>query len=262
MISLCHRCGRRNLKGKCFFLLGTLAFPVSSIIFADTDQAAESFMHGVVYELQSGTRSPSCLKWDSGRPVGMWGNSGDYGPESERVFDNGDALEVSATHETTGEKVSYHFFRSLDSCQKALRSGALAHVKSSINTPPLRTDYIGSLEEKYGSKIYYSSSVARQIVDGLNIDCRSGDGRYLPLRNVLLARLGEMSEAGLLVESRVLSRDNEVRIYDVIRWKDGVGLESKLIIEINQWGELITFGFRMEAILNACYGSYGHIWKG
>ncbi|MGH8434548.1 MAG: hypothetical protein ACRERX_08685 [Pseudomonas sp.] len=121
-------------------------------------------------------------------------------------------------------------------------------------------EYVTDLKVRYGSRITYNSQTAFLTVSTFHIDCRAKDGRYLPLENVLLARLSEMDNEKMWLESVADSRGNQVRIYDYLKSQDGALTEPTMSIEINSWGELRTYGVRTEAILNACYGSYGPIW--
>lgn len=122
-------------------------------------------------------------------------------------------------------------------------------------------DLIAELQKKYSQDITFSSPRAAQIVNSYNIDCKSNDGRYLPLINLLytsLAASGGKWKTKLFVENR----GEEVRIYESGYFLDGRKMEGGGVkFEINRWGELIPhLGITTEAILNACYGSYGRIW--
>ncbi|MQT51939.1 MULTISPECIES: hypothetical protein [Pseudomonas] len=132
--------------------------------------------------------------------------------------------------------------------------------QEATGTPMSNEKYVAALKKQYGSRISYNSQAVFLTVSTFNIDCRTKDGRYLPLENILLARIREMNNEKMWLESIADSRDNQVRIYDYLKSQDGSVTEPQVSIEINSWGELKSHGFRTEAILNACYGSYGPIW--
>lgn len=153
-----------------------------------------------------------------------------------------------------------HAQQKLASKREAETRAATSGAKNTVQPPMSNEEYVASLKKHYGSRITYNSQTAFQTISTFNIDCRSQDGRYLPLENVLLARLREHGNGKMWLESVADSRGSQVRIYDYLKNHDGPVTEPSTSIEINSWGELKTYGFRSEAILNACYGSYGPIW--
>lgn len=146
-----------------------------------------------------------------------------------------------------------------DKRKLADRKAKDAQVALAAN-PISNDEYVAALRKRYGSRIIYNNPTAFSSVSTFHIDCRAQDGRYLPLENLLLARIGSMDKESVWLESIVDSRGDEVRIYDYLKQKDGSVTEPKMTIEINSWGDLRTHGIRTEAVLNACYGSYGPIW--
>ena len=142
---------------------------------------------------------------------------------------------------------------------------ALAVLLNSISTSALSASedaYIRALREKFGGRIEYKSAEAAAIVNGFNIDCKSKDGRYLPLKNVLLAKLREASADDVWMQTIVDGRAGGVGIYDYLRNKAGKLTSPELIFEISSRGELRLVKVRAEALMNACFGSYGPIWEG
>ncbi|MFC6327926.1 hypothetical protein [Alloalcanivorax gelatiniphagus] len=120
--------------------------------------------------------------------------------------------------------------------------------------------YIKELKRQYGGMLDYQDPYAEKAVRSFNIDCRSEDGRYLPLENVLLAKVASLHEEKTWLRSRILSRGGEVRIYDdLIREGEG-SVYSVLAFEINKWGDLVPHNSKVAAVMNSCYGSYGPIW--
>lgn len=119
--------------------------------------------------------------------------------------------------------------------------------------------FIDDLESRHGNRIVYDTVYAMNAVESFDIECNAQDGRFLPLRNVLLARLAQMNNPEIPVITNIDSRGKSVRIVDFIQMSNGQQHNS-LVMEINEWGELIPHGITTEAILNSCFGSYGPIW--
>lgn len=119
--------------------------------------------------------------------------------------------------------------------------------------------YAQSLRAKYASRIKFETAYSRRVVEDFAIDCQARDGRSLPLMNVMLAKVDQLDGKDGYLTSRVDSRGEDVRVFD--EWVEGGRVvDSRLAFEINKWGELRTLLARPEAIRNACFGSYGHIW--
>jgi len=122
--------------------------------------------------------------------------------------------------------------------------------------------YVAKLKAKYGNRIHFDSSLGRDTVIGYNIDCRGNDGRYLPLINVIYAQLAAMSSEKAWPENYVEERGGEVRILSLAHYANGKAENrGPVIAEIDKGGQLRPHGSTSEAVLNACDGSYGRIWK-
>lgn len=124
----------------------------------------------------------------------------------------------------------------------------------------LSQDYVFNLKKKYASRLRYETAYARTVVQGFDLDCRTRDGRYLPLENVLLARIASMDKGQFKFTIRASSRGEDVRIYDDMTDASGGIVNTMVAFEINKWGEIRSPSIRMEAVLNSCLGSYGPIW--
>jgi len=121
--------------------------------------------------------------------------------------------------------------------------------------------YAKSLQDKYASRLIFKTPKARAIVNAFNIGCRRSDGRFVPLIRILYARMARTTAEKAWTVTYVDSRNQEVRIYDVVVNKAGEMSRPILALAINQWGELHTFcGIRAEGVLNTCFGIYGPIW--
>lgn len=125
-----------------------------------------------------------------------------------------------------------------------------------------RKIYVSDLEKKYKSALKFSSREAEHIVNSYSIDCNTNDKRYVRLKIILYATVAAIEKIGAKSEYLIKSNGKDIRIYEIVYGKDGRKLtEPSLKFEITQWGELIPFGIRKEAIKNTCFGSYGLIWE-
>jgi hypothetical protein len=137
---------------------------------------------------------------------------------------------------------------------------------SALGPVPLEVRYPGhsahalGLRRQFAHRITYRTEQARQAVESFNVDCRGPDGRFLPLSNVILAKLASMSAEHAHLEVDVDSRGDEVRITDVLVDRNGQEMHRTLAFEIDRWGELKVRNGRVQAVLNACYGGWGEIW--
>jgi TPR repeat protein len=134
---------------------------------------------------------------------------------------------------------------------------ARAELDKAIKTQ----SYVKQLRQKYGKRLRYETAHAQTRIQSFNIDCRANDGRYLPLENVLLAKMASLDSKQAYLTIRATNRGDDVRIYDELISADGRRMGSIPMFEINKWGELRTLAdVRIEAILNSCFGSFGPIW--
>lgn len=126
---------------------------------------------------------------------------------------------------------------------------------------PSNQRYIADLVRDYGSKLHFESEQAEAIVRSFDIRCQSRmDSRYLPLTNLLLARLEAQNNDGIETNTYVIERSGEARILDTFKTPRGEAFEQ-VVFQINKWGELMPTGsITTDAILNACFSSYGPIW--
>jgi len=237
----------------------------SLLAFAETPQ---TFLQGRVYELRRDTSPPSCYEWASGLPNGVWGNAGDYAQKTEKMMGSGAILVASATYKPTGELISHSFYKSRETCQKDLSRRPEAIPRNAVSALPVKAEasgqnstYVDRLQQDFGQRLYFSSPTAEAIVRKINIDCKAPDGRYLPLYNALLARLHEGSTADAWMETSVVNTGKNIQVFDSVRLKSGKELTPQLTLEINEWGAVETHGIRPDALSNACFGSYGPIWK-
>lgn len=228
----------------------------------------QTFLQSRVYELRRDTSPPFCYEWATGLPNGVWGKGGDYAQKTEKLMASGAVLIASATYKPTGEVVSHSFYKSREACQADLSRRPESIPLKAVTTTPVKTQvsaqdstYVGQLQRDFGQRIYFSSPKAEAIIRKINIDCKAPDGRYLPLYNALLARLHEASTPDAWMETSVVNRGKNIQVFDSVRLKSGKELTPQLTLEINEWGAVETHGVRPEALSNACFGSYGPIWK-
>lgn len=121
--------------------------------------------------------------------------------------------------------------------------------------------YIQKLRKQYSSRITFQTPYARQTIENFDLDCRSRDGRYLPLMNVFLAKLEALDQKEGWLTIYVANLGSEVRVYDKLIQADGKEIHSAVAFEIDRWGEIRSPNGKLEALMNACFGSYGPIWR-
>lgn len=126
---------------------------------------------------------------------------------------------------------------------------------------PSNQRYIADLINDFADKLHFESPEAERMVLDFNIRCQSGmDRRYLPLFNLLLARLPDQNDDGIVTDTFVIARGDEARVIDRFKTPGGETFEQ-VVLQINKWGELMPTGsITTDAILNACFASYGPIW--
>lgn len=127
---------------------------------------------------------------------------------------------------------------------------------------PSNLTYIAKLEKDYRSRIHFQSVNSERIIRNFNIDCNAPkkNGHYLPLINLLYARLATADRTDMWIETTVQERDGDIRIVDTLRNREKI-MHANVVFEINKWGELRPVGgIRAEAVRNACFDSHGPIW--
>lgn len=235
------------------FLASCLSL-TSFLVLADT---SGTFLQGRIYELRRDTSQPTCVEWPNGLPDGVWGNGGDYVADGDHLSANGDVLITSAIYKPTGIRVSHTFYKSRQSCLADISPQPLATAARDDG----QGSYVDRLQRNFGARLYFSSAEAEALVKKINIDCKAPDGRHLPLYNALLARLDEASTPDAWMETSVVNTGKKLQVFDSVRLKSGKELTPQLTLEINEYGAYETHGVRPQALSNACFGSYGPIWK-
>lgn len=172
-------------------------------------------------------------------------------------FDEGEtASRVEGLREDARHWLSHY-------TQLSLRKSALSAGGRPVSLEELfpgHSAYALDLRRQFGHRIHYRTDLSRQAVASFNIDCRSRDGRLLPLSNVILTKLASMSAEHAHLEVEVDSRGEDVRVTDVLVDRDGREMHRTLAFEIDRWGELKVRNGRVQAVLNACHGGWGEIW--
>ena len=121
--------------------------------------------------------------------------------------------------------------------------------------------HIADLEKRFGSRlIYKGDSTGRALVEDFHINCNAQDGRSLPLKNLLLARLAS-EDARVSLRSEVHVRGGDIRVVDVGTMPDKSLLRVNAL-QISKFGDVKPISFSVDSIYNACMGSYGPIWAG
>lgn len=136
------------------------------------------------------------------------------------------------------------------------------HKEAAAWINPSNLMYIAKLEKDYRKRVHFESAKAERIVRNFNIDCNApqNNGHYLPLINLLYARLATADRDDMWVETVVQERGGEVRIIDSLQTAKET-LNSNSVFYIDKWSELHPMGsIRAEAVRNACFDSHGPIW--
>lgn len=238
-----------------------IASCLSLTSFPSVAENTQAFLQGRVYELRRDIQQPSCVEWPGGLPDGVWGKGGEYIPDGDLVSTDGQVLIASAIYKPSGVRVSHTFYKNRQACQAELAGQAadVATVATAMGGD--QGSYVDRLQRDFGSRLYFSSAEAEALVKKINIDCKAPDGRYLPLYNALLARLDEASTPEAWMETSVVNTGKKLRVFDSVRLKSGKELTPQLTLEINEFGGYQTHGVRKQALSNACFGTYGPIWK-
>lgn len=142
----------------------------------------------------------------------------------------------------------------------ALVFGLVAPAAAQLPKSSDPETYVASLRAKYGARVKFETDYARRVVEEFALDCQAPDGRTLPLMNAMLAKLASLDGKDMYLTTRVDSRGEDVRIYDQLVER-GRTLDSRVAFEINKWGELRSPEGKITALRNACFGSYGPIWR-
>ncbi|SDW37053.1 hypothetical protein SAMN05444064_10387 [Pseudomonas syringae] len=122
--------------------------------------------------------------------------------------------------------------------------------------------YVEKLKSDFGERIVYADDYSREYANRYMIDCRASDSRTLRLSTLLLARAASASKPDMWLSTFVEAKENEIRVYDHLVKPGGEWItEPTLRLEVNDWGDLTSYGIRIEAILNSCFGTYGPIWE-
>jgi len=225
--------------------------------YAETPQA---FLQPPLYELRATPTGPQCVQLDAGLPASVWNPPGDYGRETSMLFEEGKVLVLSAEHKPSGEHVAHRYYKQPALCQRDLQ-------RKPETTSPTKTaggdglTYVQRLQRDFAARLHFSDAQAQRTVQSINIDCRSMDGRYLPLHNALLARLYKENESNAWIETRVASAGKGIKVYDSVHLRNGEVREPQLVFEVDAWGAVTRHGVRSDALENACYGTYGPIWQ-
>lgn len=152
------------------------------------------------------------------------------------------------------------FFENLDACNEEVRTREIA---AGLRPTPMRVEkgetYAQALRKRYGSRLRFANGRVRSAVEAFKIDCRVGDGRYLPLTNVLMAKLRDLDSRKAWLTIEVDTSENLVRVWEQLVGPSGPLNKRHLTMAIEPDGSLRTYGFRAEAMLNACFGSYGDL---
>lgn len=241
------------ILGTCFSFITLLA----GSAYAQTPQA---FLQPPLYELRATPTGPQCVQSALGLPASIWNPSSDYDAQTSMLFDEGNVLVLSAVHKPSGEHVAHRYYKQIELCQRDLeRKPETTSLTKTAGGDGLT--YVQRLQRDYATRLHFGTAQAERAAKGINIDCRSMDGRYLPLHNALLARLENENESNAWVETRVESSGKGIKVYDSLHVRNGKAQAPQLVFEVNEWGAVTQHGVRSDALEKACFGTYGPIWQ-
>lgn len=110
--------------------------------------------------------------------------------------------------------------------------------------------HIADLQKRFGSRlIYKGDSTGRALVEDFHIYCNARDGRSLPLKNLLLARLAN-EDARVSLRSEVHVRGGDIRVVDVGTMPDKTLMRVNAL-HISKFGDVKPLTFSIDALYNA-----------
>jgi hypothetical protein len=130
------------------------------------------------------------------------------------------------------------------------RAGAMVYGANPDRTP-LKNVMRAYELRKYADRLKFANAEAERTVLAFQIPCTgASDGRFVPLENLLLARLGHMPKR---MDTEVDTREGQTRIVDVTSGAS----TGDIAFEINQWKELRSPHYDLTAVSAACFDSSG-----
>lgn len=113
------------------------------------------------------------------------------------------------------------------------------------------------------ARLVYSSEFARKMVQAMQVDCKTDDQRYLPLEDVLLARLARPLPDGFRL-TMVAEKEKEsyrVQVVETLHNGDRV-VDTRWRFAVTEDGGLDLNGIDPAEILKACAVSgEGRLWR-
>ena len=117
--------------------------------------------------------------------------------------------------------------------------------------------------ENPGVRLVYGSDFARKVVQVMQVDCKTQDKRYLPLEDLLLARLARPLPDGFRL-TMVAQKEQEsfrVQVIETLHNDDRV-VDTRWRFAVTEDGGLDLNGIDPAEILKACAVSGDqHLWK-
>lgn len=163
--------------------------------------------------------------------------------------------KLDESRELLGEKVHISLSKQIQ-----VKKDADALEKWQATFPGF-SKYAKSLHDKYHDRAIFKTADSKRIIESFNIQCNSKDGRYLPLINIIYAKIASMDNKTTYLGMIADSRGEEIRIYDVLVSKtSGKIISQSLAYEIDKWNELRIIGTTVDAHLSACFSGWGEIW--
>ena len=127
---------------------------------------------------------------------------------------------------------------------------------------PSNLMYIKGLEKDYANRLHFESPEIEAFIHSIVINCKTdqGKGRFMPLIGLLYARLASLDQDHMWIETFVQGRGDSFILLDALESPDG-RVNTTVTFEVTSLGEVYPKGsLKVEAVLNACFGSHGPIW--
>lgn len=144
--------------------------------------------------------------------------------------------------------------------QDEQRQNELAAKQSAADKDKNRLQFIERLHAKYSGNLVADRDEGRRRVANFKINCKTPDGRVLPLAHALYASMAEIDGVGGKLIFNIKSRGQQVRVYAEPYRNGKIFGEPQLYYLLNEWDELRPVGITTEAVINTCFGSHGPLW--
>lgn len=139
--------------------------------------------------------------------------------------------------------------------------GVMLASLSASGAEPSATEVAATQDSR--TRLVYSTEFARKMVQAMQVDCKADDKRYLPLEDVLLARLARPLPEGFRL-TMVAAKEKQsyrVQIVETLHNRDRI-VDTRWRFAVTEDGGLDLNGIDPAEILKACTVSGDErLWK-